>query len=86
MPNAPLSDGPSSQWTVAQGNHVMHDAVRDLDGISLALFGWFNHAASLPCRGGRAKNTFQSSPLPKNGFPSISAPGILKVQVVRFVL
>jgi len=52
-------DGRGNNGSVAQGDHVLHDAVGDLDGIALALFGWFNHAASLTCRGRRAKRKFK---------------------------
>jgi hypothetical protein len=54
---------------VAQGDHILHDAVGDLDGIALALFVWFNHAASLSYQGWRTEKKFQSSPLPLDLHP-----------------
>ena len=52
---------------VAQGDYILDDAVRDLVGVTLALFGWLNHAASLPRRGCRAEKKIESSPLPRRG-------------------
>ena len=59
-----LFDWRGDNGFVAQCDYILHDAVGDLDGIALAFFGWFNHAASLPRRGGRAEKKIESSPLP----------------------
>lgn len=50
-----LLDGRRDNGPVAQSDHVLNDAVRDLVGIPLALFLWLYHAESLPRREGLAE-------------------------------
>jgi hypothetical protein len=61
-----LFEGRGDNGLVAQGCHGLHDAVRDLDGIPLSLFGGFNHHCRHNTMAGcLAEIKFQSSPLPE---------------------
>jgi hypothetical protein len=44
--------------------HRQGDAQGLVDGVALALFGWFRYGGNLPCEHSPVEIFFQSSPLP----------------------